>query len=1057
MKMTSFFKKCASGAVLFLTGILFAALIPAAAQNRITVSGTVFDNTNEPLPGAAVLVKGTTTGTNADLDGNYQIVVPGDAVLEFSFMGFATQEVSVNYRSVINVVLEADANVLNEAVSIGYGSTRKQDLSMAVSQIKLDETIKSRASDLGTILQGRLPGVTVQMSGDPMSSTSFSVRGRGSKGSDDDPSSGDGILFVVDGVPGAPYSIDDIETITVLKDAASAAIYGAQVGSSGVVIITTKKAQAGKANVDVNVSYGMDRVGKVPSLLTAEQWSETWVKAVDNATAATLPVLADATAYPFGQTTRTDWLDEIFRTGQRQHYSVSVSGGSEKLNSILSLGYDKKDGVLLNTWSKGFNGKLAADYKVTDWLKVSERVSVAISNGQGNVLTNHEGPIVGAIWYPRSASVYAVDENGEYVLDADGNKQYGGVVYDGSTAAGPLLFNPVKYLNTVRKQYPTTKLYSTTGIEIKPIPQITLRSDFTADLTKAEYDLYEPVFSEPGLMRLQDNREQSFSDNNHWLSETTLSYADIFGKHHVSAMLGFVADHAKYQTRWIYTRNYRFPPDKDITKFIWDMGELNPARVPTESIYEEALMSMIGRVGYSYDDRYFLVASIRRDASSKLYKTKNYDWFPSVSASWKLSSEPFYKGSAVADVLTFVKIRGGWGKVGDVKGFDRSVYNVVMANYETLVTTGANLDQHHTGSYITTIPNYSATWETTTQLNGGIDLTFLNGLVNFSADIYDKQTHGVIDYVPTNPQLGVDAEPLGNVGEVSNKGFELSLELNDSVLNGELKYSVWGMYSYNKNKVLSYGTRIDPYEHDGIQLNNKSLIYTDAGQPWRSFRLYQTDGIFRSQEEIDDYTWTDPETAATNIVQPLAKPGDLKFVDTNNDGQITDSDRVFMGSYAPTSTYSFGASVAFKGFDLSIMFQGVAGNYVYNGLKQLGMTGRYALGNLVTDVLDTWDYNPENSAYPRLGIAEDENGNYDRFSDIFLEKGNYLRLKNVTLGYSIPKFVKSMPHIRVYFSADNLLTFTKYSGIDPECGNFGVDRGLYPLTRMFTFGANINF
>lgn len=257
--------------------------------------------------------------------------------------------------------------------------------------------------------------------------------------------------------------------------------------------------------------------------------------------------------------------------------------------------------------------------------------------------------------------------------------------------------------------------------------------------------------------------------------------------------------------------------------------------------------------------------------------------------------------------------------------------------------------------------------------------------------------------------------------------------------------------------MLSYGTRIDPYEHTRIQLNNKSLIYTDAGQPWRSFRLYQTDGIFRSQEEIDDYTWTDPETAATNIIQPNAKPGDLKYVDTNNDGQITESDRVFMGSYAPTSTYSFGASVAFKGFDLSIMFQGVAGNYVYNGLKQLGMTGRNDLGNLVTDVLDTWDFNNESSRYPRLGIAEDVNGNYDKFSDIFLEKGDYLRLKNVTLGYSIPKFVKNMPHVRVYFSADNLLTFTKYSGIDPECGNFGVDRGLYPLTRMFTFGANINF
>ena len=337
MKMLSFFKLSGKYVGLFLAGALFAALLPAAAQNKVTVRGTVFDNTNEPLPGAAVMVKGTSTGTNADLDGKYEITADGNAVLEFSFMGFATQEVGVNFRTTINVVLEADADVLNEAVAIGYGSTRKQDLSMSVSQIKLDETLKSRSSDLGNILQGRLPGVTVQMSGDPMSSTSFSVRGRGSKGNDSDPSSGDGILFVVDGVPGAPYSVDDIETITVLKDAASAAIYGAQVGSSGVVIITTKKAQSGKASVDVNLSYGLDKVGKLPSLLNAQQWSETWQKAVDNATAATLPVTADPVQYPWGQTTRTNWLDEIFRTGTRKHASVNVSGGSEKLRFSFYL------------------------------------------------------------------------------------------------------------------------------------------------------------------------------------------------------------------------------------------------------------------------------------------------------------------------------------------------------------------------------------------------------------------------------------------------------------------------------------------------------------------------------------------------------------------------------------------------------------------------------------------------------------------------------------------------------------------------------------------------
>lgn len=1044
---------------LLLSGIISVMLAaPAGAQTKVTVRGTVVDNTNEPLAGASVLVKGTTEGVNTDIDGKYEITADGEAVLVYSFLGYKDQEQAIGYRGVINVVLEADADVLSEAVAIGYGSTRKQDLSMAVSQIKVDQTLKSRASDLGTILQGRLPGVTVQQSGDPMSTSSFSVRGRGSKGNDDDPSSGDGILFVVDGVPGAPFSVDDIETVTVLKDAASAAIYGAQVGSSGVVLITTRKAQSGKANVDVNVSYGLDRVGKLPQVLDAKQWSETWQKAVDNSTSGVLPTTADATQYAWGQTTRTDWLNEIFRSGQRQHYAVSVSGGSDKLRSILSLGYDKKDGVILNTWSKAFNGKLQAEYTVTPWLKISERVSTVISNGQGNVSTNHQGPIMAAIWYPRSATVYDMAEDGTLILDEEGNPVYGGVTPSWSTATGaPLLFNPVKYLNTVRRQYPTTKAYSTTGIEIKPFPTVTIKSDFTADFNKSEYDFYMPTFTAHGLTRNMDKREQSFTNNTHWLSETTVSYAEVFGKHHVSAMAGFTADRARYSTRWLYTEDYLYSPDKDYTKFIWDMGSIDSGRAPTESIYEEALVSFIGRVGYSYDDRYFLVGSIRRDASSKLYGKNNYDWFPAVSASWKLSSEPFFRDSAVKDVISLVKFRGGWGKVGDVNGFDRNVYKVTMANYSTYITTGANLDQHHQASYISTIPNFNATWETTTQLNGGIDLSFFGGALNFTADIYKKITNGIIDYVPTNAQLGVNAEPLGNIGKVSNKGFELSLDYNGSAADGALKYSVWGMYSYNKNEVLSYGNRIDPYEHEAINLDNRSILYTDAGQPWRSFLIYETAGIFRNQTEIDNYTWTDPETGATNQVQPAAKVGDLKFVDTNNDGIISDADRTFHGSYAPTSTYSFGGSINFKGIDFSIMFQGVAGNYIYNGLKQIAMNGRNDFGNLVTDVLQTWDYDNAGSKYPRLGIAEDVNGNYSKFSDIFLEKGDYLRLKNITLGYTLPTFFQGMPSLRLYFSADNLLTFTKYSGIDPECGNFGVDRGLYPLTRMYTFGLNLNF
>ena len=1035
-------------------------ILPAQAQDRVTVSGRLTDTGQNPLIGASVIERGTTNGVTTDVDGRYQISVAKNATLDFSFVGYKTQSVAVANRTQINVTLEEDAMMIGEVVAIGYGSQRKEDLSMAVTTVKVDEGARSRAADLGTLLQGRMPGVTIlQSGGDPMRKASFSIRGRGSKGNDDDPTSGDGVLVVVDGVPNAPYSVEDVETVTVLKDAASAAIYGASVGSSGVILITTRKAEAGKMRVNVNAAIGVQKAMNLPNMLNARQYCDVWDKAVGNSVNGSLPNLANPEVYAGANVTRTDWLDEIFRTGMTQHYGISLSGGTEKISSILSVTYDKKEGTIMNTWSESLGAKLHTDLRPTKWLKVSEHVSFEYLDGQGKVNRSHTGPILGAMWFPSSASVYDRDAEGNIIYDDKGKPKYGGIASSADMAAGvtgPNVVNPVAQLETMHSRAPEMRFFSTTSFEVKPVRGLILKSDFTADLDVLETDAFQPVIDVPGGSTTT-LREQEHTRTFHYLWETTATYAEVFGKHHISAMAGFTTDYKKLRLYDFRTQNY--PSDTwDKYQNLWQNGSWY--RDPTENYYEYAMVSFLARLGYSFDDRYFLTASIRRDASSKLPSSKNYDWFPAVSGAWKLSSEKFFANSSLAGVFDLIKIRAGWGMVGNVDLYpNTSSVDVPLSIYPDGSLIGGNTVY---GSYYDTIANPGATWETTVQTSAGIDLTLLKNTLDISVDYYDKETRDLVDYVPTPPQMGVTTSPMGNMGRVTNKGWEFSVAYRNTAAQGKLNYSVWGNFSTNKSNVEEYGSQ-PLVRHENPNINSQSILYSGVGHPWYSYYIYRTDGIFRSQEEIDRYVSKNAETGEVMQVQPNAKVGDLKFIDTNGDGVITDADKVLTGCYTPKQTFSFGASLDWKGFDFSFMFQGVAGNYIYNGTKQMGMNGHGSdYGNLIEDVFDTWDFNPSGSKYPRLGLAEDNNGNYTKFSDAFLEKGDYLRLKNITLGYTLPKHIArhiglTNGSLRVYVSIDNVATITGYSGIDPEVGNYGLDAGIYPSSRFFNFGVNLNF
>jgi TonB-linked SusC/RagA family outer membrane protein len=1034
---------------------LLVSLWGTLAAQDVTVRGTVTD-LNGTLPGATIAVKGTTTATTSGIDGSYAITVPSSgAVLVFSFLGYATQEIPVGSRSVIDVTLAETAKAIDEVVVIGYGTQRKSDLSMAISTINVDQKLKSRASDISSVLQGQLPGVTIQMNGgDPFSGATYNIRGRGSRDGDD-------ILWIVDGVPNAPYNFEDVESITVLKDAASAAIYGAQVGSGGVIVVTTKQAQAGKVKVDVNVSQGFKRAWQLPNVVTAEQYTQLWQDAKNSSpNIVNIPNAYDRDLFPYGAVTRTNWLDEVFRTGQTQHYAVSLSGGSETIKTFASFQYDRNEGTLLNTYSESLGGKLNADFQVTKWLKFSERASLSYSNGQGDVSnSSHTGVLIGALLYPRSLTVYEYDKNGEPLYNADGSQKFGGSLplwaTDEGVSGGVDFGNPVATLMRLRQNRPAANIFSTSTLEVKPLSALTLRSDFTIGLMPSRYEEFSPMVPETGKQNLANYREVNSTWRWRYLWETTATYAAAFGEHNLSAMAGYSM---KYEnSRYASTRVYGFDQEDEHSAIFTNGKEVRDSNKPTENIWEEWLWSWVARVGYSYNDRYFATASIRHDVTSKLHPNNNSGTFPAFSAAWKISSEEFFN----VPFINLLKLRAGWGQVGNVAQVPRYSSNValtVVSGNRTPVL-GENMESVTGALYLATLSNVDLIWETTEQTSIGLDINMLDNSLSLSVDYYNKTTKDLIEQVAVSSQAGVENPPYGNAGKVRNTGFEFGANYNKKI--GEVNFNIYGNLSTVSSEVLELSSLTTEMTHDyTIDGGTNPKLYSTVGQPWYSYKLVKTAGIFQSQQEIDNYIWTDPQTGTTRKIQPNARPGDLKFVDFNNDGQISDSDRQYMGSYLPKLTYSFGASAEWKGFDFSFYFQGVAGVKIYNGVKAHGYTGR-GTAYVLSDVLDSWTYN-HNSDIPRLVFGGDPNNTYSTASDFYLENGNYLRLKNVTIGYTLPKSLMTkigVPELglRVYVGGENLLTFTEYTGFDPEVGRHGVDAGTYPVARMFNFGLNLNF
>lgn len=1037
--------------VLFLLLGLFTSVI--AYSQQISVKGIVKDQIGEPVIGANVLVRGTTNGVITNVNGEFILSASKSDVLVVSFVGYATQEIPVSEKQ-MTIVLKEDTELLDEVVVLGYGAnTRKQDLSASVGIISNTDELAARpVTSTESMLQGQLPGVTIQADGgDPTSTPNIVIRGQGSQ-------NGDNVLWVVDGVPGAPItSMNDIESIVVLKDAASAAIYGAQSGAGGVVLVTTKKAKEGAPTLTYDGTFGFRQATNLIEPLNAEEQVEMRRRSYENAGQA-LPDGWNVTKNPWVGTTRTDWMDAIFRTAFYQRHNIALNVGTDKSSSRLSLSFDNDQGTLINTYKKNlalrYNGKM----QLNKWITISEDLVWKNTTSRSKETDNdaYTGPILSAVYMPASATIYnSLDGSygGTTTEDPAYIEKYGSNFADAHGDA----VNPVRLLEAENLYNKTSDVWSTTSLEIgNVLPGLKFVSRFTYNLQNYYYKKFNPIRDEVGKPNLSNNVQEQSYRMDAWKTENTLTYDNTFGKHTVGALFSTTADH--------YSKRGLEAIGKDLSSeaaYLQYMAYANSTEVLDYLTGPDANVSMIARLAYSYDDRYFVTASWRRDYAGRLPKEHNFGDFPAVTLGWKISNEKFFKKN---DIVNLLKLRASWGRVGNLGSIDYNYKSPLLSKntYSEQAQYGVTSNQlWNNFAYYSTALNPNLTWETSEQYDLGLDMEMFNNRLSLSMDYFDKRTFNLIQPQPMNwpSTMGLDAM-LVNLGEVRNRGFELSIGWNDRI-NKNFSYFVTGNFSYLKNWVSDIGVKNEDgtpgvWTDDKSFRSVKDIYQTTEGEPLNSFHLIQTAGIFQSDEEAAAYVDKNGKR-----IQPDAKKGDLKFVDYDGDGTIGFGDRQYMGSATPKTTFAWTLGFTWKKLSFSAMFQGVGGAQAMNVSKYMLLSDVEGNFNRSREILNAWSPDNRGSNIPILS-KNDNNGNFSTASDWYLEDASYLRLKNVTLSYDLSDVFCKWSHLNdrnsrlsVFLSGENLATITRYSGMDPECG--GWDALKYPVSRVFSLGVKLTY
>lgn len=1009
------------------------------AQN-VTVSGTVTaSDDGGPIPGVSILITGTNQGTTTDLDGMYKIEVPENAELAFSFVGYATQKVQVAGRSVIDVEMQLDISELSEVVVIGYGTQKKALVTGANLQVDGEELQNQSRTNPLEALQGKTSGVQItSTSGQPGSGLNVVIRGLGSTG-------GSSPLYVVDGVLTGDISYlnsADIESISVLKDAASAAIYGSQ-ASNGVVLVTTKSGRKNTSKVSFDSYYGVQSVPSQIDMLNSREYAVIMNEASINSGGQ--PYFTNNEINNLS--TDTDWMSHMFEDDvATQNYSIGFSGGGENTTYSSSFSYTQQGGIVggedLSNYER-YNARINSTNELYDgFLTFGENLSFAYikNNGisTGDQYNNSLRPAFGA-----PPLLPFADENGNYYDTSNDSERWL------SGWANPYAEMQLNNQN----ENNTQKLLGNVYAELNLLHNLKFRTSLGLDYYASESHSYDPIYRlSIYSFREFDRVYQSQSKGYTMLWDNLLTYNfNLLEDHQFEAMVGTSA--YRYEGTNISGNNVNLIFNS--LKYAWlsNATNTNGAQIGLNGgpEYTNKRMSYFGRLNYNYKEKYLINTTFRADGSSNFAKSNRWGYFPSVSAGWVLSEEDFLQQSSL---LSFLKLRASWGQVGNQNAgafqylapITFANTNYVFGNEEGVLTPGA---------YQNRLSNPDLRWETSEQINVGIDARFLSNTLSVNLDAYQKINKDWIIVAPVLATAGADA-PFINGGDVTNKGIELALNYNNNI--GDLEYSIGINGAYNQNRVGNIPTADGIIHGATNQLfdNSPEFYRAESGFPLGYFWGLETAGIFQNQADIEAHA------ADGELIQPNARPGDVRFVDQNKDGVINDSDKVNIGDPNPDLTFGVNINLNYKGFDLLLTANGVAGNQIVQSYRN--QASQFA--NYTSEIIGRWTGENTSNTIPRVTL---DNRNYTNFSNLYVEDGDFLRINNLTIGYDLAQAAKKMKieKLRVYASGLNLYTFTNYSGMDPEIGygvstdnysfSSGVDLGYYPRPRTYLVGLNVIF
>lgn len=1068
---------------------LFLATGEVMAQEVVT-GRVVAASDGEPIPSANVLIKGTTRGTITDMEGRYTLEVPGqDAVILVTFIGYLDAEEQVGQQNEINFYLEEEVSSLDEVVVVGYGVQKKSDLTGAITQVKNEDLTESAVPGLDQALQGRAAGVQVtNNSGMPGDGVVVTIRGMGTW-NDSDP------LYVVDGMP-VENDISflnpaDIETVEVLKDASAAAIYGAR-AANGVVLITTRSGTVNKNMVSFDMYTGIQDLWRQVDVTDAEGYTSIYNQIqVTNGYNPDLPAhdrffIPDSLA---GGT--TNWQDEIFRQALMQNYNLSFTGGNERVTYGVTGNYIDQEGIMKATGYRRFTFRANTDIHVSDKLTVGERFSVGMSDQSEARRGGGNAPHLIALLGDPLAPVYRDPSHPDYDYET---ARWGALEYSRKP-------NPVGILERLDNQRLKTPLILNSYLDYEFIEGLTFRVNGGLNLLFHDYTDFSQTYYEGGISQnelTQMNRRHW--KNLSWLFESTLNYQRTFGEdHHLELLGGFSRQYSTIED--FRAKKVEFPGNEEYYRYLNFGTEIVLPSDVTGTKTESAIESLFGRMNYTFRDRYLLTASVRRDGSSRfgpdsepLYgTTPRYDLFPSMALAWKISNESFFEDNI--KTINFMKLRLGWGQLGNdrtVKGNDYPWFSAVETNrnLQNYVLGGEIVS----GGVIVGKAVRDIRWERSTQYNAGLDINFFRNKLTFTGDVYRKVTRDQLVAVPLPWVVGVfnnpedtklGSDPLLNAGAVLNQGFEFLLTYKDK--KGDLSYEAGINLSHNYNEVLELGTGNETIQSGRVEVGYASV--TQPGYPIASFWGYKTDGLFSGADDRDGDGFVDNqpyvvEESDTTFMQPYARPGDVRFVDVSGDSVLNADDKTIIGSPHPDFTFGVNLRCRYRGFDLTMFWQGIYGSEIFSSLTNHFLGGNPST-NFHTDALDAYrspsddgsDMGNTDTRIPRLDGGQ-ENQNF-RISDLYIMDGSYLRLKNVQLGYTLPGSLVSLAGIsrfRIYVAAQNLLTFTSYRyGYEPEIGRsynyyglaqekfnqstleLAIDRGVYPQARTYMVGLNVTF